>query len=140
MRLNFPSDEMRQELARDFVYSIRELPLQLNADEFTGRVGNRVYTEWCMGEAANKSTLEHCSYNGEAYERFLNDEILFYLERRAKQLGHATLCENHEEYLAARSKIVRAVVRRAAALLIKYNGETRGWTENLRASLEELIE
>ena len=104
----------------------------------------RVYIEWCC----DCRDVDHWSYNGEAFNKWVRDETHLALERAdfkwdQKQNRFNSDGDFNQVYQQARKRVLEAVVGRAVELFRDWQGQTspqtRNDTRNLRDSLEAYL-
>jgi hypothetical protein len=130
--LNLPKNDaavMKQAYERG-----RQIP-GVSAEQFIRKISARIYAEWCM----NTSWYQHNNYEGQAYDRWKNDETHYALERRQ---DHGCVSSEYQQrkYELMREEIIRAIAQRATELFSDWKGNW--WPadaqddRNLRGNLE----
>ena len=115
-----------------------------NPEDVVHKIGWRIYTEFCL----NTDWSEHDNYDGQAYRKWIDDEIHYAFERQ-HQHGQRPQEYKEREYACMRESVLRAVVARATELFLDWNGGTTPCLSpehptvpdqrNLRANLEEYM-
>jgi hypothetical protein len=142
-----PEDE--ELLARLFTQTPHE-GLDMTPEDFAGKVGWRIYSEWCMSptEGGKNEKLvthyvncNHYRYSGIAFEQFINDET-HYLMSRKNMIGKMEGgVPSAEQQLEQRNRVMGALVKRAIDGFKKYGGQAYGWAngDNMRCNLQPWI-
>ena len=87
--------------------------------KFIERMGYRVYTEWCLSEAKNDPD-SHSNYKGEAFNKWVNDQTLYYIKRKQEK-GTITGDNTDEQWRISRLEIISAALNAAVEYFKKYN-------------------
>jgi hypothetical protein len=103
----------------------------LSADELIQKIQWRIYTEWCCNKQESDWS-EHPAYKSQAFDKWIDDEIHYALEKRPGS-----------DYADTRRRVLEAAVYRAVKLL----GDWGFWKmprstsdkRNLRCSLEPYL-
>ncbi len=138
MHKNFPSLETEEELKQVFVDYVQahstEAVHGLTPSDFSHSVSHRIYTEWCLG----CKNINHNGYTGEAYQKFVDDEVHHAIKRRNQSTASRTLgAASYEDYLAIRKRVLGGLVKKAMYMIDK--SPPFQLNKNLRDSLENWI-
>ncbi len=138
----FPTVDDEEKLIEIYKQLPDRKELSMSSEIIIEKIGWRIYTEWCMSEAKGRSTMKHDFYQGEAFQKFFNDEVHFLLERQylsgKRQNPRA---ESHEDYLNVRRQVLTGLVKCGVDRLKNYFGRTYDWNidDNLRRDLKPWI-
>lgn len=132
----FPSWQDKEVIAS--IYRFFKYPdMKVDPYEFANDIGWRIYTEWCLESEQNRAN--YLSYEGQAFQKFVDDEVAYLLERQ--RMGGTRLhntAVNEKDYQTVRNQVLGGLVRRALNLRAKCVGLGSSG-ENLRCDLKPWI-
>lgn len=135
--LLFPSWQDKEAIAS--IYRFFEHPkVQDDPYDFAVTIGSRLYTEWCLESEQNRANYR--SYEGQAFQKFVDDEVAYLLERQrmsGTRLSNTAI--NEKDYQTVRNQVLGGLVKRALYLRERCNLNNNLCTENLRCDLQPWI-
>lgn len=123
---------------RDIYANTPHAHLALKPEDFVGRLGWRIYTEWCMSGESRWD--EHRIYSGQAFEKFVDDETRYEGLRR-EHAGEKGVW-SPEAIRGRRSEVLKSIVLRSIQFFEETGGETYRPQDrvNLRCDLKPWLE